>query len=113
MKPKIVLLVVFTAGLFFNAFSQEKEFDLRNYQTTDYEKSKLDLRFNLNENYSQRADTYLYYNNSIDEYKNLASKVYFYTTGVYSKLKLSKKRIQSYDISLSNKINYLIYCLKT
>jgi hypothetical protein len=91
------LLIIASATM-----AQNPEFNLKNYKTTNYERSNLDLLFNLKEsafNFSNEIDNSLIY---LSSNRNFIGN--YYVVSDFSKILYSNKKIISYggNLSLSN-----------
>jgi hypothetical protein len=94
-----LLLIIASATM-----AQNPEFNLKNYKTTNYERSNLDLLFNLNAAAGNSSDAN---NNSLTT--NSYQNVLVYNLNVvpnYSKIIYSEKKIINYEAAMDIKNNY-------
>ena len=107
MKPKFILLVIAATSLTFVAHAQDIDFDLKNYKTTDYERSSLNLDFDLGETYSSYNLGYNYSDNIYDNSRTSTTGRANFNLGIeYDKIIQNTYKIVNSGSSLSIKDSY-------
>jgi hypothetical protein len=84
--------------------AQDSFFDLKNYKTTNYERSSLDLQFNLNERASKSNSQEDYQLSQKQAVSNFYDNLDFNST--FSKILFTEKKIVEYGSNLSIRENY-------
>jgi len=97
-KSTIFIPVIIATMITSHLDAQDSIFDLKSYKTTNYERSSLDLKFNLNEDaiFSKSESS-----NSLYKSKNMNVNSGFQLGSEYSKIIYSQKRIVNYSSSVN------------
>lgn len=107
MKHKIILLVFIVTSLNFVVKAQNIDFDLKSYKTTDYERSSLNLDFDLGESFSSVNSGYDYSDDSFDNSRiNKTGRANINLGSEFNKIIQSTSKIVNYGSSLSLNDSY-------